>query len=117
MNRLALVLVAVSACHRDAPSQEELLRDAQDETRQFFALAEGGDCKALAPRLAHPELCEPMVDEFKKTHTHLASVTGAKIDGRDPHLVLVTVEAPSTKYQHSWIVRVKWTDAGWKVAL
>lgn len=118
MNRTALVLVAaLAACHRGAPSQEELLQQAQDETRQFFALAESGDCKALQPQLAHPETCDNMVEEFRHTHTHLKSITGAKLDGRDPQLVLVTVEAPSLKFEHTFIVRAKWTEDGWKVAL
>jgi hypothetical protein len=120
VNRAALVaplLIAVSACHHAAPSQEELLETAPNQTRQFFALAEGGDCKALAPLLAHPETCDSMVEEFKRTHTHLSSIVGTKIDGRDPMLVLVTVDAPSTKFDHTFVVRVKWTEAGWKVAL
>jgi len=118
VTRPALVLiVALAACHRGAPSQEELVAGAQDETRQFFALAESGDCKTLTAQLAHPETCDTMVEEFRQTHTHLRSITGAKLDGRDPEMVLVTVEAPSKKFEHTFIVRVKWTPDGWKVAL
>jgi len=117
VSRLAIVLVAVSACNHAAPSQEELLRDAPDQTRKFFAMAEGGDCEHLKPLLARPDGCADMVEEFKKSHTHLASVVGAEIDGRDPHVVLVKVDAPSTKFDHTWVLRVKWTEDGWKVSL
>ena len=117
MTRLLVVLLLVAACKRGEPTTDELLADAQDQTRRFFALAEGGDCAALAELLPRPDTCEGLVLQMRETKTHLESIEGAKIDGRDPHLVLVNVKAQATKHTHRWIVHAKWTPDGWKVSL
>ncbi len=117
MRWLLFPVVLLAACHHAPPSPEELLREAQDTTRQFFAVAEGGDCAQLAPVLARPAGCAAMVEEFKATHSHLSQIEGVRIDGRDPQVVLVTVKVNSTKHEHTWVVRAKWTADGWRFAL
>jgi hypothetical protein len=115
--RLAPALVLIAACARSAPSESDLVAAAQDETRQFFALAEGGDCDHLEHRMQLPALCKNMVHEFAETHAHLLSIDEAKLDGRDKHVVLVSVSAQTTKELRHWIVRAKWTADGWRLAL
>lgn len=107
----------LAACARSEPSERELLSGAQDATRTFFALGEGGDCKQLAPMLQRPATCDDLVRQFRDTHAHLSQVLGAKIDGRDKHMVLVSVDATAPEHVHHWIVRAKWTSSGWKLAL
>ena len=111
------MIALVAACKRGEPSADQLVKDAQDQTRRFFALAEGGDCAALGEMLVRPASCEGLVHQMRETNTHLTSIESAKIDGRDPHLVLVTVMTQATKHAHSWIVQAKWTPDGWKVSL
>ena len=115
--RLASALIVVAACARSTPSERELVAGAQDETRKFFALAEGADCDHLAPMMQLPERCKDMVQEFQETHAHLLSIDEAKLDGRDKHVVLVAVQAQTTKELRHWIVRAKWTTDGWRLAL
>ena len=120
MTRLASCvgcLVLTLGCHHAAPSQDDLLHGAEEATRSFFAVAEQGDCAQIKPLMTHPEACEGMVKEFAETHSHLSSIDTVKVDGRDPQLVLVTVTAQATKRVHTWIVRVKQTPDGWRVAL
>src|SRR6266542_1405884 len=106
----------IAACDRSAPDETELLRVAQDETRQFFALLDSSDCSRIAPKMQVPERCEDTLREYRETHSHLSSVLDAKLDGRDKHTVLVTVDVQSTRHLHHWIVRAKWSKDGWKVA-
>ena len=111
------MLALAAACKRGEPAADELIAEAKDQTRRFFALAEGGDCAELAELLPRPATCEGLVLQMRETKTHLTSVDGAKIDGRDRHLVLVNVTAQATKHTHRWIVHAKWTPDGWKVSL
>ena len=115
--RLAATLVLIAACTRSTPSDGELVAGAQDETRHFFALAEGGDCGHLEPMMQLPAQCKDMVREFQETHAHLLAIEDAKLDGRDKHIVLVSVQAQTTKELRHWIVRAKWTPDGWRLAL
>jgi len=112
-----VVALAGAACHRGEPSADELTAEAPDQTRRLFALAEGGDCDALAKLLPRPERCAGLVEEIRETRTHLTSIDGTKIDGRDPHLVLVNVTAQAAKLTHHWVVHAKWTPDGWKVSM
>lgn len=114
---LLVIVLAGAACQRGEPTTDELLREAQDQTRRFFALAEGGDCEQLTKLLARPETCEEFVEEVRETRTRLTSIDNARIDGRDPHLVLVSVRAQAVKLKHSWVVHAKWTKHGWKVSM
>ena len=114
---LLAVAFAGTACHRGAPTDDDLVREAQDQTRTFFSLAEGGDCEQLTKLLARPESCHEFVHEMQETHTHLTSIDGARIDGRDPHMVLVSVHAQAGKLAHAWVVHAKWTADGWKVSM
>jgi len=107
----------LTACARSTPGEHELVSDAQDQARKFFALGEGGDCDQLSKLMQHPETCQQIVKQFIDTHTHLLGVTGAKLDGRDKDTVLVTVDAQEKAIVHHWIVRAKWTKEGWKLAL
>jgi hypothetical protein len=115
--RVAFALIVVAACARTTPSERELVAGAQDETRRFFALAEGGDCDHLEQMMQLPAHCKDMVHEFAETHAHLLAIDEAKLDGRDKHVVLVTVQAQTTKELRHWIVRAKWTADGWRLAL
>jgi hypothetical protein len=115
--RSALGLLILVACSRSEPSERDLVAGAQDETRKFFALGEAGDCERLAPMLQRPQSCEGLVRQFRETHVHLSKIEGAKLDGRDKHVVLVTVEAVAPERTHRWIVQAKWTAGGWKFAL
>ncbi|MGE5185213.1 MAG: hypothetical protein ACM31C_24255 [Acidobacteriota bacterium] len=115
--RLACALVLLAACARSTPSERELVAGAQDETRRFFALAEGGDCDHLEAMMQLPAQCHNMVREFLDTHAHLLAIDEAELDGRDKHVVLVTVKAQTTKELRRWIVRAKWTAGGWRLAL
>lgn len=115
--RLAIAAVLLAACSHSPPSESELLASAQDETRQFFALAEGGDCGHLQHMMLLPDSCKNMVQQFTETHAHLLAIDGAKLDGRDKHVVLVEVQAQTTKELRHWIVRAKWTADGWRLAL
>jgi hypothetical protein len=115
--RHALALFVLVACARSTPSEHELVSAAQDETRVFFALGEGGDCGKLAPKLQRPNECEDLVRQFRETRTHLTKIEGAKLDGRDKQTVLVSVEASAPERVHHWIVRAKWTPEGWRFAL
>jgi len=117
VTRLFVVIAVAAACKRGEPTTDELLAGAQDQTRRFFALAEGGDCAALAELLPRPETCEGLVLQMRETKTHLTAIEGAKLDGRDRHLVLVNVTAQATKHTHRWIIHAKWTPGGWKVSL
>lgn len=112
-----LALVVLVACARSTPSEHELVSEAQDQTRKFFAYGEGGDCKQLAKMMQQPDTCETLVRQFIETKTHLSRVIDAKRDGRDPQMVLVNVEAQEGTKLHRWIVRAKWTKQGWKLAL
>jgi hypothetical protein len=114
---LLATIALAAACTRGGPGADQLIADAQDQTRRFFALAEGGDCAALGELLARPASCEGLVHQMRETRTHLTAIEGAKLDGRDPHLVLVTVKTQAAKHAHSWIVQAKWTPDGWKVSL
>lgn len=116
MRPLALLLIT-AACARSAPSEHELVSDAQDQTRKFFALGEGGDCDQLTKLMQRPETCASLVKQFLETRTHLTKIVEAKVDGRDKETVLVSVEAQEAKTVHHWIVRAKWTKEGWKLAL
>lgn len=113
----ALALLLLVACARSEPSERELVAAAQDETRKFFALGEAGDCDRLAQMMQRPATCEGLVHQFRETRVHLSKIAGAKLDGRDKHMVLVTVEAVAPERTHQWIVRAKWTPDGWKLAL
>lgn len=113
---LALLLIA-TACARSAPSEHELVSEAQDQTRRFFALGEGGDCEQLTKLMQRPETCAALVQQFLETRTHLKTIADAKLDGRDKDTVLVSVEALEKDKVHRWIVRAKWTKEGWKLAL
>ena len=115
--RTALALFIFAACARSTPSEHELVSESQDETRTFFALGEAGDCGKLGPKLERPGECENLVRQFRETHVHLAKIEGAKVDGRDKHVVLVSVEAQSPEKIHHWIVRARWTPEGWRFAL
>jgi hypothetical protein len=90
---------------------------APDQARRYFALAEGGDCAELEKMLPRPERCKGIVEEMHETRTHLTSVDGTKLDGRDPHLVLVSVTAQAAKLTHHWVVQARWTPDGWKVSM
>lgn len=116
--RPTLALLVIAACSRSgAPSEDELVSDAQDQTRKFFAHGEGGDCDQLSKLMQRPETCAALVKQFLETRTHLTKISGAKLDGRDKDTVLVTVEAQEKDTIHHWIVRAKWTKEGWKLAL
>ena len=115
--RLAVALIVLGACARSTPSERDLLSEAQDETRRFFALAEGFDCGELGKLMQKPETCENLVRQFKETHAHLTQIDEAKLDGRDKKTVLVMVQAQAETTVHHWIVRAKWTSDGWKLAL
>ena len=115
--RFASALVVLVACTRSAPSERELIASAQDETRRFFALGEGGDCTQLARMMQRPAQCENLVRQFRETRAHLTKIESAQLDGRDKHVVLVRVEATATDRVHQWIVRARWTEDGWKLAL
>lgn len=67
--------------------------------------------------MQHPDTCELLVRQFIETKTHLSKIIDAKLDGRDPHMVLVNIEALEEAKIHRWIVRAKWTKQGWKLAL
>lgn len=115
--RAALVLILLTACARSTPSGHELVSEAQDQTRTFFALGESGNCDKLAGMLQRPETCKDLARQFLETHTHLTKIVSAKLDGRDKETVLVSVEAQEKATVHEWIVRAKWTKQGWKLAL
>lgn len=115
--RLAFAVVVLAACSHSPPSESELVASAQDETRQFFALAEGNDCAHLEHMMLLPASCKDTVHQFQETHAHLLSIDSAKLDGRDKHVVLVDVTAQTTKELRHWIVRAKWTADGWRLAL
>lgn len=115
--RTVTLLLLLAACTRSGPSEHELLSDGQDQTRAFFALGESGDCSQLAPMMQQPAMCEKLVQQFRDTHAHLDKIQGAKIDGRDKHMVLVNVDATSPGHVYHWIVRATWTPQGWKLAL
>lgn len=115
--RTVLALVVVAACARSTPSEPELLSAAQNETRRFFAIGESGDCDELSALMQRPGDCQNLVHQFKESHVHLTKIEGAKLDGRDKHVVLVSVQAQSPERVHQWIVRAKWTREGWKLAL
>jgi hypothetical protein len=115
--RIVVALVFVAACSRSTPSESELLAEAQDQTRTFFALGEGGDCERLAGMMQRPNDCKGVVQQFRETHAHLTKIESVKLDGRDKHVVLVSVEATAPEHVHHWIVRAKWTADGWKLAL
>ena len=115
--QLARALILLAACGSSAPSERELLAEAQDETRRFFALAEGSDCEQLKPLMQRPETCANLVRQFKETRAHLTRIDEAKLDGRDKTIVLVMVQAQEAEAVHHWIVRAKWTPKGWKLAL
>jgi hypothetical protein len=115
--RFVPALIVVLACKSSQPSERELIADAQDQTRTFFALGEGGDCERLAGMMLRPAGCAELVKQFKDTHAHLSKIEGAKLDGRDKETVLVSVEATAPEHVHHWIVRAKWTTEGWKLAL
>lgn len=115
--RFTIPLLILLACCRSEPSDSELLSAGQDATRTFFAQAEGGDCHQLASMLQRPQSCDGLVQQFRETHTHLSKIDGATLDGRDKHMVLVTVEASGESKAYHWIVRAKWTPNGWKLAL
>ena len=117
MHRFLPALLLVTACARSAPDEAELVRTAQDEARTFFALLESSDCSQIRPMMQFPGRCDDTLHEYRETHSHLSQVVEAKLDGRDKHTVLVTVDVQSTKHEHHWIARVKWTKDGWKVAL
>ena len=104
-------------CARSEPSERELLSVAQDATRTFFAQAEACDCHQLAPMLQRPKTCDGLVQQFQETHTHLSKIVGAKLDGRDKHMVLVNVDATGEHEVYHWIVRATWTPEKWKFAL
>ena len=107
----------LTACARSTPSGHELVSEAQDQTRTFFALGESGNCDKLAPMLQRPDTCKDLTRQFLETHTHLTKIVSAKLDGRDKETVLVSVEAQEKAITHQWIVRAKWTKQGWKFAL
>lgn len=107
----------LTACARSIPGERELVSEAQDQTRTFFALGESGNCDKLAPMLQRPETCKELARQFLETHTHLKKIVSSKLDGRDKDTVLVSVEAQEKAVIHSWIVRAKWTKQGWKFAL
>ena len=115
--RTAVALIVLAACARSGPSERELVSAGQDATRTFFALGEAGDCSQLAHMLQRPSTCEELVAQFRETHAHLSKIEGAKLDGRDKQLVLVSVVATAPEHIHHWIVRAKWTPDGWKLAL
>ena len=116
--RLSLAaLLVITACARSTPGEHELVSEAQDETRTFFALGEAGNCDKLAAMMQRPETCKDLTRQFLESHTHLTKVVSAKLDGRDKETVLVSVEAQEKTTVHEWIVRAKWTKQGWKFAL
>jgi hypothetical protein len=115
--RFAVSILFLGACARSTPSERVLVSEAQDETRRFFALAEGSDCGELGKLMLKPESCESLVKQFKDTHAHLTQIDEAKLDGRDKQMVLVMVQAQAETTVHHWIVRAKWTSKGWKLAL
>ena len=95
-----------------------MLRDAPDVMRQFFTLAEAGDCAQLSSRMQRPEQCSDFVADMQRTKSHFQTITNTRIDGRDPDVVLVTVNVMSAKdHLRIWVLRAKWTADGWKVSL
>lgn len=115
--RFTITLLILASCARSEPGERELLSAAEDATRTFFAHGEAGDCGELAPMLQRPSTCESLVSQFKETHVHLSKIESAKIDGRDKHMALVSVEAAGPTQVYHWIVRATWTPNGWKLAL
>ena len=53
------------------------------------------------------EECEHYVHAFNGRKTKLVQIADARVDGRDPTVVLVTAKLEFSAREHQWIMRVE----------
>lgn len=94
------------------PPAEELVPRARETIDLFFRAATANDCDTLLRIRAKPmsaEDCEHYVHHFNGKGTKLLRIADARVDGRDPSVVLVTVKllfGTTGSNEHQWVMRV-----------
>ncbi|GAC1393370.1 MAG: hypothetical protein NVSMB47_00550 [Polyangiales bacterium] len=130
---LALQLLSACNCSKTrgapAPVEDPLpdysggLAPAEDAVKAFFKATETGDCDTLGRLMIldkpwSKEVCDGVIEDFKRNNAHIGRIVESKIDGRDKHVVLVTtivVYQKESGAEHTWVVRTEWRGGAWKV--
>lgn len=118
MRRLAWVgLLAVLGCGSPEARKAEAARDAVE---RFFEALPSADCARLGASLAGPaEACPAKVEDLRAHGVALLEVLDAKVDGRDPEVVLVRarVTQEGRVREQPMLLRVERHPEGWKLRL
>lgn len=124
------VLVALSlaqGCGRKRAAPEpsavaplsDVDRKAAEETAQrYLGALQAKDCASLPSLVKGPlsaEECQHDVKAFAEHDAELVRVVGAKLDGRDPSAILVTVLLRFGATRREEVFRVERDGSQWKV--
>ncbi|MBN1206266.1 MAG: hypothetical protein JXB05_15220 [Myxococcaceae bacterium] len=114
-----LLALAALAC----PSSETRKTDAaQASVRAFFSALPAGDCAVLGPMLATGGSARPCEETVRELLTHsleLVEILEAKVDGRDPEVVLVRAKVAQggAVREAPFLLRAERQAGVWKLRL
>ena len=98
------------------PSVEAKAEAAEGVVRRFFSALPGGDCAVLGPLLA-VETCREVVRDMQAHQMELVEVLDARVDGRNPEVVLVRVRLRKDGKvgEEPVVLRVERRPEGWRL--
>lgn len=87
---------------------------------RFFQAVDAGDCetlRALTTQDRWRDRCSEAVQEMRDHDTRLLGIEGSQPDGRNLSTQLVRVRVHHSHGEHVWVLAVKPSEGGWRIAI